>query len=85
MTLGWRGINEVKMTKTFCDICKQEIPKNQNRYDYKIPIYAPTSIYAYQDMPYFTEMKTQDLNVEICDKCRELIGRAIKELIKEEN
>ena len=35
-------------------------------------------------MPYFTEMKTQDLNVEICDSCRELIGRAVKELIKED-
>lgn len=73
------------MTKTFCDICKQEIPKNQDRYNYKIPIYAPISIYTNQGVPYFTEMKTQDLNVEICDKCRELIGRAIKELIKEEN
>lgn len=73
------------MTKTFCDICKREILENQDRYDYKIPIYAPTSIYTYQDMPHFTEMKTQDLYVEICDRCRELIGRAIKELIKEEN
>ena len=72
------------MTKTFCDICKREILKNQNRYDYKIPIYAPVTIYTYQDIPYFTEMKTQDLNVEICDGCRELIGRAIKELVKED-
>ena len=72
------------MTKTFCDICKREILKNQNRYDYKIPIYAPITIYTYQGMPYFTVMETQDLNVEICDKCRELIGRAIKELIKED-
>ena len=72
------------MTKTFCDICKREILKNQNRYDYKIPIYAPISIYICQGMLYFTEMKTQDLNVEICDKCHELIGRAIKELIKED-
>jgi hypothetical protein len=72
------------MTKTFCDICKREILKNQNRYDYKIPIYAPITIYTCQDIPYFTEMKTQDLNVEICDGCRELIGRAIKELVKED-
>ena len=72
------------MTKTFCDICKREILKNQNRYDYKIPIYAPTTIYTCQNIPYFTEMKTQDLNVEICDNCRELIGRAIKELVKED-
>lgn len=73
------------MTKTFCDICKREIPKNQNRYDYKIPIYAPADMYTCQGVLYFTEMKTQDLNVEICDKCRELIGRAIKELVKEED
>jgi deoxyhypusine synthase len=72
------------MTKTFCDICKQEIFKNQNRYDYKIPIYGPTSTYTCQGLTFFTEMKTQDLNVEICDDCRELIGRAIKELIKED-
>lgn len=72
------------MTKTFCDICKREIPKNQNSYVYKIPIHAPTSIYTCQGMPYFTEMETQDLNVEICDNCRELIGRAIKGLVKED-
>lgn len=72
------------MTKTFCDICKQEIPRNRNNYNYKIPIYTPTSIYTCQGVQYFTEMKTQDLNVEICDKCRESIGRAIKELIKED-
>jgi hypothetical protein len=35
-------------------------------------------------MPYFTEMETQDSNVEICDNCRNLIGKAIRELIKED-
>ena len=37
-----------------------------------------------KDVMHKYEMETQDLNVEICDSCRELIGRAIKELVKED-
>lgn len=72
------------MTKIFCDICKREIPENRNSYNYKIPIYTPTMTYTCQGMPYFTEMETQDLNVEICNNCHNLIGKAIRELIKED-
>ena len=57
------------MTKIFCDICKKE---TTNSFKYKVPGYTKTAA-VYRGEIVATYRSPIDVEIDICDECRELM------------
>lgn len=57
------------MTKTFCDICEKE---TTNSFKYIVPGYTKTATTYHGDIV-ATFRKPIDVEIDICDECRELM------------
>ena len=65
------------MIKYFCDLCKEEINKDEY-YTYILPQRVPYATVSSQGKILFTYDRIEDREIEVCDVCREKICQALE-------